>query len=134
MLNLVGFFALVGLTGYFLGLLVGCLFARGEFAVQVLPAVLIPIMIYGGLTVNLNELPSYSYWIQYVSPIRHGYSIIMEDLLGTDKMHDLAENAGIREMAGINGTMEANIYLLVGEGVSFVVLCLIVLYFKKRAL
>ena len=99
-----------------------------------LPAVLIPIMIYGGLTVNLNELPSYSYWIQYVSPIRHGYSIIMEDLLGTDKMHDLAENAGIREMAGINGTMEANIYLLVGEGVSFVVLCLIVLYFKKRAL
>ena len=65
-------------------------------AIQILPAFMILFLIYGGLPVNLYDLPAYSSWIQYISPIRHVYSSLMENVLNTDKMHNLGENSLVR--------------------------------------
>ena len=65
-------------------------------AIQILPAFMILFLIYGGLPVNLYDLPAYSSWIQYISPIRHVYSSLMENVLNTDKMHNLGQNSLVR--------------------------------------
>ncbi len=72
-------------------------------AIQILPLIMIAFVIYGGLPVNLNDIPAYSSWIQYTSPIRHGYSSLMENILNTDKMHNMGEIEFIRNICGIHG-------------------------------
>lgn len=72
-----------------MGLFIGVLFTTSEMAIQILPLIIVPFVIYGGLPVNLNDIPAYSSWIQYLSPIRHGYSALMENILNTDKMYNL---------------------------------------------
>jgi len=65
-------------------------------AIQILPAFMILFLIYGGLPANLHDLPAYSSWIQYLSPVRHIYSSLMENVLNTDKMHNLGQNSLVR--------------------------------------
>ena len=65
-------------------------------AIQILPAFMIVFLIYGGLPANLYDLPAYSSWIQYISPVRHIYSALMENILNTDKMHNLGQNSLVR--------------------------------------
>ena len=73
-------------------------------AIQILPLIVIPVVMFGGLSVNLNDVPVFSRWIQYLSVIRHGYSVLMLNLLSTEKMHKLADIPEVREFCGINGT------------------------------
>ena len=89
--NLVFLFTFMGVIGHFLGIFLGCLFTTSELAIQILPIIVIPIVLYGGLVVNLNDIPAYSSWIQYLSPIRHGYSLFMDNLLKTDKMKHIGD-------------------------------------------
>lgn len=65
------------------GSLVGIVFSTSEHAVQILPVIIIPLVLFGGLVVNLNSIPNYANWFQYFSPIRHVYSGIMIDQMGT---------------------------------------------------
>ena len=65
-------------------------------ATQGLPAFMIPFVIYGGLPANLNDLPVYTSWIQYLNPIRHLYSSLLENVLNTDKMHNLGDDKIVR--------------------------------------
>ena len=73
---------------------------------------MIPLVIFGGLIVNLETVPDYASWIQYLSPIRHGYSLLIDRMLKTDKMHHIGERDEIRVFVGINGTEEVNLILL----------------------
>ena len=84
------------IAGYMMGLLLGIFFTTAQMAIQVVPIIFIPFVIYGGLPVNLYDLPAYSSWIQYISPVRHIYSALMENILNTDKMHNLGQNSLVR--------------------------------------
>ena len=50
------------------------------------------MLLFGGLVVNLNDIPAYSSWMQYISPLRHGYSSLMLNTLNTDKLKHLADH------------------------------------------
>ena len=67
----------MSLIGYMMGVLIGVLFSTGAQAAQVVPIFIIPMSLFGGLLVNLRSLPSYIYWLQYLSPLRHCYSFLM---------------------------------------------------------
>ena len=86
-----------------MGIFIGAMFTTPEMAIQILPLIVIPVVMFGGLSVNLNDIPEFSRWIQYLSVIRHGYSVLMLNLLSTDKMHHLADDENIRQFCGING-------------------------------
>lgn len=74
------------------GSLIGIMFSTSEQAIQILPLIIFPVFIFGGLAVNLNDIPSYSSWIQYLSPVRHAYMAILWDQMGSPKMHNIVEN------------------------------------------
>ena len=47
---------------------------------QIMPLTIMPFMIFGGLLVNLNTIPDWLSWFQYISPIRYSYNgMLMED-------------------------------------------------------
>jgi ABC-type multidrug transport system permease subunit len=131
--ELVLVFVLEGMVGNIFGMCVGVLFSTGEVAIQLLPLIMIPILLYGGLVVNLNDIPEYNRWLQYLSPIRHGYSSVMINQLHTDKLHNIGEYELVVRMAGVNGTIEENILMLGGLFVFFFFSCIIILYIKKKS-
>lgn len=74
---------LVAISGYMMGSLVGIVFSTSQHAIQILPLVVIPLVLFGGLIVNLKSIPEYSSWAQYISPIRHTYSALVLDQLSS---------------------------------------------------
>ena len=44
---------------------------------QVMPLAILPIMIFGGLFVNLETIPAVFHWIQYISPIKYSYNAML---------------------------------------------------------
>lgn len=83
---------LVSFNGYFLGILTGMIFSTEAQAGQILPVIMIPVTLLGGLVVNLNDIPDFISWMQYISAIRHGYSCLMINQLGTPKFHEISDN------------------------------------------
>ena len=71
--------------GYLFGMLFGVLCKTGNAAANLLPMVLIPILIFGGLVVNINTVPAYISWLQYLSPLRHSFLIMFQDQMTSDK-------------------------------------------------
>lgn len=82
---------LAGVSGYMFGSLIGIIFSTAEHAIQILPLIVVPLVLFGGLVVNLKTIPSYSSWIQYISPIRHTYSSLIIDQLGSDRMYNVIQ-------------------------------------------
>lgn len=78
-----------------------------------LPIILIPVILLGGLVVNLNSVPEYARWMQYLSPIRHSYSAILIAQLSTDhfqKIIDLPVVGDlVRTKLGVNGDYWENL-------------------------
>jgi len=48
-----------------------------------------PLVVFGGLVVNLKSIPIYSSWIQYVTPLRYGFNVLANSQLNTDALHHL---------------------------------------------
>ena len=69
--------------GYLFGMFFGVLCKDATAAANLLPMVLIPILIFGGLAVNINTIPAYVSWLQYLSPLRHSFLIIFQDQMSS---------------------------------------------------
>ena len=82
---------LIAISGYMMGSLIGIVFSTSEHAIQILPLIVIPLILFGGLVVNLKSIPDYSKWIQYLSPLRHAYSSLVLDQLSSKKMYNVIE-------------------------------------------
>jgi hypothetical protein len=50
-----------------------------------------PLVVFGGLVVNLKTIPVYSYWIQFLTPLRYAYNILMKTQLETDQLQQLGK-------------------------------------------
>jgi ABC-type multidrug transport system permease subunit len=77
---------LQGFAGFMIGLIIGILCKTEQMAVQIIPLIMVPMLLFGGLAVNLNTIPSYASWIQYINPIRHGYNALLNSQLKTDSL------------------------------------------------
>ncbi|KJE97893.1 hypothetical protein CAOG_07972 [Capsaspora owczarzaki ATCC 30864] len=62
-----------------LGLLIGCMVSDIAVAMAVVPMVLLPLMIFSGLFLNLNDTPYEFYWVPYISPIRYAYGAFLNN-------------------------------------------------------
>jgi len=83
---LVGVYLLQGFAGFMLGLIIGVLCKTEQLAVQIVPLLMIPMVLFGGLNVNLSTIPAYANWIQYINPIRYGYNALLNSQLKTDSL------------------------------------------------
>ena len=117
-----------------MGTFVGIAFTKSEHAVQILPIIIVPFVIFGGLIVNLDDIPAYANWMQYGSPMRHSYSCLMLDQLSTSKMHNLADNEDIRKMVGIHGTFGLNLIYLAASLFIVNAASLALLFYKRKVI
>lgn len=77
-------FTLIAISGYLIGIVAGIICKEQHFAIQASPLIVMPVVVFGGLVVNLKTIPDYSKWFQYLSPVRYGYSLMMSSQLDTD--------------------------------------------------
>lgn len=83
---------LMSLTGAALGLLLGGVFPNFEAAMAIMPAITMPMMIFGGLQVNLKSLPWYFKLLPYLSPVKWAYSCLTQNEWTDFKLPDCQPN------------------------------------------
>ncbi|KAJ1978770.1 hypothetical protein H4R34_003081 [Dimargaris verticillata] len=66
----------VGFCGVGFGTLMACAFDNLQVTMVVTPLIILPLMIFGGLFVNSGSAPVYLGWIQWISPIKYGFSAL----------------------------------------------------------
>ncbi|ORX96864.1 hypothetical protein K493DRAFT_216728, partial [Basidiobolus meristosporus CBS 931.73] len=70
---------MVALCGSALGILLGSFFKRLQIALAITPAIVLPLMMFGGLLVNNGSAPAYFAWIQWISPIKYGFAALAKN-------------------------------------------------------
>lgn len=66
-------YALVGLAGSSLGLLIGSVILDQKSVSSVVPILLIPFILFSGFFKNRDDLPKWIGWLEYISPIKYGF-------------------------------------------------------------
>jgi ABC-type multidrug transport system ATPase subunit/ABC-type multidrug transport system permease subunit len=67
---------LLAITSSALALIVGCGVASVEKAIQFGPLVLLPQMLFSGLFVPINSIPTSLRWVQYVCPLKYAINVL----------------------------------------------------------
>lgn len=85
------------LCGGSLGLLMGSAFTEPKMAVALMSMLLMPLMMFTGLHANLDSIPVWSRWIQYISPFRYTYeSFCRNEYKNTHYMLDVVSYFGFK--------------------------------------
>ncbi|KAJ1930399.1 hypothetical protein IWQ60_000336 [Tieghemiomyces parasiticus] len=66
----------VALCGNAFGTFMACSIKDLAITMAIMPVLLLPLMIFGGLFVNTGSAPPYLSWIQWISPIKYGFSAL----------------------------------------------------------
>ncbi|KAJ2340723.1 hypothetical protein GGF43_006344, partial [Coemansia sp. RSA 2618] len=69
----------LNLCGFSFGLLLGSVFADVSTVLAVLPGMFLPFMLFGGLLVNTGNSTVWLRWLQWISPIKYGYTAMMKN-------------------------------------------------------
>jgi len=94
--------------------------------------VLIPIIVFGGLAVNINDIPGYIRWLQYFSPLRHSFLILFQDQMNSEKFQQF-QPYNLPKQLGIDGDSTAALgYLLGLFGLYFVLSIVLLVYQMKK--
>ncbi|OMJ27552.1 ABC transporter ATP-binding protein/permease wht-1 [Smittium culicis] len=72
---------LISLNSFSIGLFVACIFANIEVALAVLPMFLVIPLVFGGFLVNAGHLQDWIAWLQWISPIKYGFTLLSTNLL-----------------------------------------------------
>uniref|UniRef100_A0AC34R6D8 ABC-2 type transporter transmembrane domain-containing protein n=1 Tax=Panagrolaimus sp. JU765 TaxID=591449 RepID=A0AC34R6D8_9BILA len=62
------------------GYAAACVFGSQDIAIQILPLITIPLMVFGGFFINLDTIPPYFYPFKFISWHRYGFESFMINL------------------------------------------------------
>ena len=60
-----------------LGFFLSSVVDAAETAAMLVPVIMLPIILFGGLFANLSSFPRWIFWLQYLSPIRYGFEALV---------------------------------------------------------
>ena len=63
--------------GAVLGIFAGSLFSELTMALNIVPVLFLPLMLFSGFMINTNSIPVYFDWIKWCSPIKYGFEAVM---------------------------------------------------------
>ncbi|KAJ2083967.1 hypothetical protein H4R24_000410 [Coemansia sp. RSA 988] len=69
----------LNLCGFSFGLLLASLFSNIATILAALPGMFLPFLLFGGLLVNTGNSTVWLRWLQWLSPIKYGYSAMMKN-------------------------------------------------------
>jgi ABC-type multidrug transport system permease subunit len=99
-----------------------------------LPIVLIPFVLFGGLIVKLSTLHSYIKWIQYLSPIKYAFTAVMLTQFKDDEFEFVVPvDATWRDLAGLEGVPSTEIVLAAVLAMVFLLVALVLVRIKQKA-
>ena len=58
-------------TGTGIGIIVGCIFNEVEVALNIVPLIFFPLMLFSGFYVNSGSIQWYVRWIEIINPLRY---------------------------------------------------------------
>ena len=70
---------LVNLCGNSLGLLIGSIIKDPKHLGLAVPLILLPFALFSGFFKNTGSLVNWFGWIQYISPMKYGYIILLSN-------------------------------------------------------
>ena len=95
---------LLNFSGISLGLLVASLASDANRAIAYSIFLLLPLSYFSGLFKNSNNIPPWIGWIQYVTPFKYAFIVLVENEIG-------GESAGVAEL-GFNVSLWSSIVIL----------------------
>lgn len=115
---------LIGLAGSSLGLLIGSVVLDAKTVSSVIPLILMPIILFSGFFKNRQDLPSWLFWIEYISPNKYAFiGFVDNEVLNTDSLvNDLNFDLGLWPSLAI----------LFGLGMAFRMVSLFFLWYLKN--
>ncbi|KAJ2180187.1 hypothetical protein GGF45_002084 [Coemansia sp. RSA 551] len=69
----------LNLCGFSFGLLLGSVFKNMSTILAALPGMFLPFLLFGGLLVNTGNSTVWLRWVQWISPIKYGYTAMMKN-------------------------------------------------------
>ncbi|KAJ1949559.1 hypothetical protein FBU59_001093 [Linderina macrospora] len=69
----------LSMCGFSFGIMLGSAFSSLSVILAILPAVIIPFLLFGGLFVNSGNSTVWLRWIQWLSPIKYGYAALSKN-------------------------------------------------------
>ncbi|KAF1325624.1 Atp-binding protein, partial [Globisporangium splendens] len=85
-----------------IGYMVSCLCRRVDLAPVIGVVVILPLLIFGGLFLNSDDVPVCFVWIQYISPIKYGFEAMMK--IYWKEIASIPCNEAIENCVALNGT------------------------------
>jgi ABC-type multidrug transport system permease subunit len=64
-------------VGTLLGIFVGAMVRNIELAVEIAPAIFVPLMLFSGYTNNTKNIVSWLKWLEYISPVRYMFEFLV---------------------------------------------------------
>ncbi|EAR83932.3 ABC transporter family protein (macronuclear) [Tetrahymena thermophila SB210] len=118
---------LMSLTGNGLGLMTGAMFASPQASAAMSPMLLLPFLMFSGYYSNLDYLPGWITWIQYLSPFRYMQNAFLRNEF------DGADYNGYNpvQVLGYSLSLWESIGVLIGLATGFHILAFI--FLKARA-
>lgn len=66
-------------AGVSMGILCGCIFSDIQVAVSAAPLAVIPFMLFGGFLINVDNIPSYFVFMEYLSPFKYSFGALAQN-------------------------------------------------------
>lgn len=97
-----------------------------------MPLVVIPLIIFGGLVVNINDIPAYVRWLSYLTPLRHSFIIIFKDQLLTSNL-EIYRDLNLPAIYGLDGDPFVALACLIGlTGLYLIISVILLMLLKKK--
>lgn len=68
---------LLGLASASVGILIGCIIADPKLALEMVPLLFVPQMLFSGFFVRLDQIPSFLRWAQYLCALKYALNLQM---------------------------------------------------------
>jgi hypothetical protein len=124
-------YLIMAFEGYLFGLFFGVVCKNETIAVNLMPMAMIPMLIFGGLAVNINDIPVYIRWCQYLTPLRHSFLIMFQDQMDSARFAHFS-GLDLPEKFGVGGDVTISWICLLGLMLAYLLLAIVLLLLHKR--
>ena len=72
---------ILAICGHSIGMFCGILFADASKVTVMIPMMMVPLMLFSGVFNNLNDIPKWISWLQYLTPFKYGTHVLLLNVL-----------------------------------------------------